>query len=71
MTGRWQFWIGRGGTFTDVVARRPDDALVTHALLSENPECYPEAAIAAIRARLRRAAMRRAASTGLTQFTAT
>ena len=35
--GRWQFWIDRGGTFTDVVARRPDGQLVTHKLLSENP----------------------------------
>ncbi|MFP5306493.1 MAG: hydantoinase/oxoprolinase N-terminal domain-containing protein, partial [Gammaproteobacteria bacterium] len=33
----WAFWIDRGGTFTDVVARRPDGALVTHKLLSENP----------------------------------
>ncbi|MCU0804001.1 MAG: hydantoinase B/oxoprolinase family protein [Burkholderiales bacterium] len=49
MTGRWQFWIDRGGTFTDVVARRPDGALVTHKLLSENPERYRDAAIAAIR----------------------
>ena len=34
----WEFWIDRGGTFTDVVARRPDGTLVTHKLLSENPE---------------------------------
>ncbi len=47
--GRWQFWIDRGGTFTDVVARRPDGAIVTHKLLSENPERYRDAAIAAIR----------------------
>jgi 5-oxoprolinase (ATP-hydrolysing) len=46
---RWQFWIDRGGTFTDVVARRPDGALVTHKLLSENPERYDDAAIAGIR----------------------
>jgi 5-oxoprolinase (ATP-hydrolysing) len=46
---RWQFWIDRGGTFTDVVARRPDGALVTHKLLSENPERYRDAAIAGIR----------------------
>ena len=38
---RWQFWIDRGGTFTDVVGKRPDGALVTHKLLSENPEQYP------------------------------
>ncbi|MCM2276430.1 MAG: hypothetical protein NDI75_16755, partial [Candidatus Didemnitutus sp.] len=47
--GRWQFWIDRGGTFTDVVARRPDGSIATHKLLSENPERYRDAAIAAIR----------------------
>ena len=46
---RWQFWIDRGGTFTDVVARRPDGQLVTHKLLSENPEQYKDAAIQGIR----------------------
>ncbi len=46
---RWQFWIDRGGTFTDIVARRPDGALATHKLLSENPERYSDAAIAGIR----------------------
>src|SRR5437773_11628253 len=45
----WQFWIDRGGTFTDVVARRPDGAIVTHKLLSENPERYRDAALAGIR----------------------
>ena len=50
MSERWQFWIDRGGTFTDVVARRPDGALVTHKLLSENPERYADAALAGIRA---------------------
>jgi 5-oxoprolinase (ATP-hydrolysing) len=45
----WEFWIDRGGTFTDIVARRPDGALVTHKLLSENPERYPDAAVAGIR----------------------
>jgi 5-oxoprolinase (ATP-hydrolysing) len=49
VTGRWQFWIDRGGTFTDVVARRPDGSLVTHKLLSENPARYRDAALAAIR----------------------
>src|SRR5438105_1063355 len=49
MTHRWQFWIDRGGTFTDVVGRRPDGTLVTHKLLSENPEQYRDAAIAGIR----------------------
>jgi 5-oxoprolinase (ATP-hydrolysing) len=47
--GRWQFWIDRGGTFTDVVAKRPDGTLVTHKLLSENPEQYRDAAVAGIR----------------------
>ncbi|MCZ6774402.1 MAG: 5-oxoprolinase, partial [Proteobacteria bacterium] len=45
----WQFWIDRGGTFTDVVARRPDGELVTYKLLSENPEQYEDAAIQGIR----------------------
>ncbi|MFL6663281.1 MAG: hydantoinase/oxoprolinase family protein, partial [Rhizobacter sp.] len=49
MTHRWQFWIDRGGTFTDVVGRRPDGTLVTHKLLSENPEQYRDAAVAGIR----------------------
>ena len=46
---RWQFWIDRGGTFTDVVGKKPDASLVTHKLLSENPEQYPDAAVAGIR----------------------
>ena len=46
---RWQFWIDRGGTFTDVVARQPDGTLVTHKLLSENPARYRDAAVAGIR----------------------
>jgi 5-oxoprolinase (ATP-hydrolysing) len=46
---RWEFWIDRGGTFTDIVARRPDGVLVTHKLLSENPGRYEDAAIAGIR----------------------
>ncbi|MDE3240317.1 MAG: hydantoinase B/oxoprolinase family protein [Paracoccaceae bacterium] len=45
----WQFWIDRGGTFTDIVARRPDGGLVTHKLLSENPERYRDAAVQGIR----------------------
>ena len=49
VSGRWQFWIDRGGTFTDVVARRPDGTLVAHKLLSENPEAYRDAALAGIR----------------------
>ncbi len=50
---RWQFWIDRGGTFTDIVARQPDGALVTHKLLSENPENYQDAAVQGIRDLLR------------------
>ena len=46
---RWQFWIDRGGTFTDIVAKRPDGTLLTHKLLSENPEQYRDAAVAGIR----------------------
>src|SRR4051812_19333208 len=46
---RWQFWIDRGGTFTDVVGKRPDRSLVTHKLLSGNPEQYRDAAVAGIR----------------------
>jgi 5-oxoprolinase (ATP-hydrolysing) len=45
----WQFWIDRGGTFTDVVARRPDGRIVTAKLLSEDPERYSDAAVEAIR----------------------
>src|ERR1700686_4192789 len=47
--GRWDFWIDRGGTFTDVVGRRPDGSLVAHKLLSENPEAYTDAAVQGIR----------------------
>ena len=46
---KWQFWIDRGGTFTDIVAQRPDGSLATHKLLSENPEQYADAAVAGIR----------------------
>jgi 5-oxoprolinase (ATP-hydrolysing) len=45
----WQFWVDRGGTFTDIVARKPDGALVSHKLLSENPERYRDAAVQGIR----------------------
>ena len=48
-TSRWQFWIDRGGTFTDLVGKKPDGTLVTHKLLSENPEQYRDAAVAGIR----------------------
>ncbi|MEG3093051.1 hydantoinase B/oxoprolinase family protein [Sphingomonas sp. PB1R3] len=46
---RWSFWIDRGGTFTDIVARAPDGAITTTKLLSENPERYDDAAVAGIR----------------------
>src|ERR1044072_7387089 len=45
----WDFWIDRGGTFTDVVGRRPDGTLTAHKLLSENPEAYRDAAVQGIR----------------------
>jgi 5-oxoprolinase (ATP-hydrolysing) len=45
----WQFWMDRGGTFTDIVAKKPDGTLVTHKLLSENPAHYKDAAIQGIR----------------------
>ncbi|MFD7486456.1 hydantoinase B/oxoprolinase family protein [Streptomyces mirabilis] len=48
MTG-WQFWVDRGGTFTDIVARRPDGRLLTHKLLSENRARYADAAVAGVR----------------------
>jgi len=48
MSSRWQFFIDRGGTFTDIVARAPDGQLITTKLLSENPEAYADAAIAGI-----------------------
>ncbi|MGL4622412.1 MAG: hydantoinase B/oxoprolinase family protein, partial [Chroococcidiopsis sp.] len=47
--GRWQFWIDRGGTFTDIVAQHPDGRTIVHKLLSENPERYTDAAIQGIR----------------------
>ncbi|WP_093801927.1 hydantoinase B/oxoprolinase family protein [Streptomyces sp. Wb2n-11] len=49
MSGRWEFWIDRGGTFTDVVGRRPDGRLVTRELLSHDPERHRDAAVAGIR----------------------
>jgi 5-oxoprolinase (ATP-hydrolysing) len=45
----WDFWIDRGGTFTDVVGRAPDGHLTAHKLLSENPEAYADAAVQGIR----------------------
>ncbi|MFZ1920928.1 MAG: hydantoinase/oxoprolinase family protein, partial [Xanthobacteraceae bacterium] len=49
MPASWEFWIDRGGTFTDVIGKRPDGSLVTRKLLSENPEAYRDAAVAGIR----------------------
>ena len=48
-THDWEFWIDRGGTFTDIVARRPDGRLVARKLLSDNPAAYSDAAVAGIR----------------------
>src|SRR6202453_3231771 len=49
MSDRWQFWIDRGGTFTDIVGCAPDGTLHTHKLLSENPSQYADAAVEGIR----------------------
>ncbi|MCK4708620.1 MAG: hydantoinase/oxoprolinase family protein, partial [Gammaproteobacteria bacterium] len=46
---KWQFWIDRGGTFTDIVALPPDGNIITDKLLSENPDVYKDAAIEGIR----------------------
>ncbi|HHZ10063.1 MAG TPA: 5-oxoprolinase [Rhizobiales bacterium] len=48
-TGRWDFWIDRGGTFTDVIGRDPSGRLHPHKLLSENPGAYRDAAVQGIR----------------------
>ncbi len=47
--GKWDFWIDRGGTFTDIVGRDPEGGLHAHKLLSENPEAYRDAAVQGIR----------------------
>ncbi|MEM8687396.1 MAG: hydantoinase B/oxoprolinase family protein [Pseudomonadota bacterium] len=47
--GKWDFWIDRGGTFTDIVGRSPEGDVRPHKLLSENPEAYEDAAIQGIR----------------------
>ncbi|MFG1425403.1 hydantoinase B/oxoprolinase family protein [Roseixanthobacter glucoisosaccharinicivorans] len=47
--GAWEFWIDRGGTFTDIIGRRPDGTLVAHKVLSENPGAYRDAAVHGIR----------------------
>ena len=52
MTGRWDFWIDRGGTFTDVIGRAPDGRLGTRKVLSENPGAYRDAAVHGIRLHL-------------------
>jgi 5-oxoprolinase (ATP-hydrolysing) len=49
MPGLWEFWIDRGGTFTDVIGRSPDGRLAAHKLLSANPEAYGDAAVEGIR----------------------
>jgi 5-oxoprolinase (ATP-hydrolysing) len=49
LLGRWQFWIDRGGTFTDIVAQRPDGQILVHKLLSENPGRYRDAPLQGIR----------------------
>src|SRR5215207_9331232 len=49
MGGSWEFWIDRGGTFTDVIGRAPDGTLLAHKLLSENPEAYRDAAVKGMR----------------------
>lgn len=49
MGKKWQFWIDRGGTFTDIVALSPDDQIITHKLLSDNPEHYSSAPVEGIR----------------------
>src|SRR5262249_30095650 len=49
MTGKWDFWIDRGGTFTDIIGRNPEGGLHPRKLLSENPEAYRDAAIQGIR----------------------
>lgn len=46
---KWDFWVDRGGTFTDIVGRKPDGTLVAHKVLSENPEAYRDAAVQGIR----------------------
>ena len=52
-SARWQFWIDRGGTFTDIIGRAPDGKLHTLKLLSENPGHYADAAVEGMRRLLR------------------
>ncbi len=46
---RWDFWVDRGGTFTDIIGRDPEGRLHPCKLLSENPEAYRDAAVEGIR----------------------
>jgi 5-oxoprolinase (ATP-hydrolysing) len=46
---QWQFWVDRGSTFTDIVACKPNGQLISHKLLSDNPEQYPDAALQGIK----------------------
>jgi len=46
---KWEFWVDRGGTFTDVIGKRPDGTLAAYKLLSQNPRAYRDAAVAGIR----------------------
>ncbi len=64
---RWEFWIDRGGTFTDVIGRAPDQSLHTLKLLSENAAHYDDAAVEGIRRLLktRACAIDHAAAGGL------
>ena len=48
-SGKWEFWIDRGGTFTDIVAKSPDGTFKNSKYLSENPEQYKDAAVQGIR----------------------
>ncbi len=52
MSGRWQFWIDRGGTFTDIVGLAADGAVHTRKLLSDNPSQYADAAVEGVRSLL-------------------
>ncbi|WP_084396685.1 hydantoinase B/oxoprolinase family protein [Henriciella aquimarina] len=52
-TGQWRFWVDRGGTFTDIIARKPDGRFEITKLLSENPDAYDDAAVAGMRRLLR------------------
>ncbi len=49
MGAAWDFWVDRGGTFTDVIGRAPEGTLHPLKLLSENPEAYEDAAVEGIR----------------------